>query len=52
MDTESSIARIAVDGGLVRSDLVAPPDPAPGAERGRLGDADQLEREVSIRRSG
>ncbi len=37
-----------VDGGLVGGLLVAAADPPRGAERGRLGDADQLERKVAI----
>ena len=38
-----------VDRGLVGGDLVAAPDPAGGGERGGLGDADELEREVAVR---
>ena len=37
-----------VDGGLVGGDLVAAPDPAGGGERRRLGDADELQREVAV----
>ena len=37
-----------VDRRLVGRVLVAAPDPAPGGERGRLGDADELEREVAV----
>ena len=37
-----------VDGGLVGGDLVAAPDPAPGGQRRRLRDADELEREVPV----
>ena len=40
----------AVDGGLVGGDLVAAADPAGGLQRGGLGDADELEREVAIGR--
>ena len=39
-----------VDGGLVGGVLVAPADPARRAHRRRLGDPDQLEREVSVGR--
>ena len=38
-----------VDGGLVGGDLVAAADPAGGGQRRRLGDADQLQREVAVR---
>ena len=37
-----------VDRRLVGGDLVAAPDPAAGAHRGGLGDADELEREVPV----
>ena len=37
-----------VDGGAVGGDLVAAADPAGGGERRRLGDADQLQREVAV----
>ena len=39
-----------VDGGAVAAVLVAPADPAPGGHRRRLGDPDQLEREVAVGR--
>ena len=39
-----------VDGGLVGGLLVAAADEAGGGERGGLGDADELEGEVSVRR--
>ena len=38
-----------VDRGLVGGDLVAAPDPARRERGGRLGDADELEREVPVR---
>ena len=41
-----------VDGGLVGGDLVAAADPAGGGERGGLGDAHELEREVAVGRDG
>ena len=41
-----------VDGGLVGCLLVAAADPAAGAERRRLGHADELEREVAVGRAG
>jgi hypothetical protein len=40
----------AVDGGLVGGLLVAAADPAPGAQRACLGDADELERDVAVGR--
>ena len=40
-----------VDGGLVGRLLVAAADPARGGQRGGLGDAHQLEREVAVGRA-
>ena len=37
-----------VDGGAVGGQLVAAADPAGGGERRRLGDPDQLQREVAV----
>jgi hypothetical protein len=37
-----------VDGGAVAALLVAPADPPAGGHRGRLGDADQVERQVAV----
>ena len=39
----------AVHGGLVGGDLVALADPARGLQRGGLGHAHELEREVAVR---
>ena len=48
IETESSTKRIASTAAPVGGDLVAAADPAGGGERGGLGDAHQLQREVAI----
>ena len=47
LDRRQHVAH-GVDGGLVGRDLVAEADPAGRGQRGRLGHADQLEREVAV----